>query len=135
MTAIADCPISGIYSGFFFKIRRYLEIARLYERCGMTRAASFYKWVSTGRVFRLIQHSQSAAENSNSDGMNLKRILSKSISNMMNIIDFSFMVKLPTSSRNDNSGYENGFPSVKKRILNEIIKLYHYNNSIENSIK
>jgi hypothetical protein len=130
MSIIDDC--------LFIKIRRYLEISKLYERCNMKRAASFYKWVSAGRVFRLMQPKQQTVHQTtdlSSNDVNLKRVLKKSISQMLEIFDSWFAVKQSQSQARACFESNGIFPSMKKRILNEIIQMHHCNANIDGSIK
>ena len=126
-------------------MRRYLEIAKLYEECCMLRLSSFYKWISAGRIFRLMnsiqqqqqqQQQQQATSSTNEYNIkNLKRVLNRCISIIVSVCE-NLCINLPLKpSERLTLGYEKGFPALKKRILAEIIQLYHYNNHFKESIK
>lgn len=117
-------------------MRRYLEIAKLYEKCSMNRLSSFYKWISAGRIFRLMNAVTTQNANNNEYNLkNLKRVLSNCIEQIVSVLE-NLCIDSPLKlSERVALGYEKGFPSLKKRILAEIIQLYHYNNCIKESIK
>jgi hypothetical protein len=111
-------------------MRRYLEIAGLYERCELKRLASFYKWISTERVFRLF-------DNSVKKHINLKCLVKKCSNEVFGLFEDLKISpqKTPAVQANETNDMQIGYPYTKKHLVSEIIQLFRFNNDIKETIK
>ena len=118
-----------------------MEIAKIYEYCGKKRVCSFYKWISAGRIFRLI-HQITDVKVTNEiprlkefKNFNLKRVLNKCLQQNLSIFsDLRIQNQLKPREK-ALSNVELSFPSIKRRLLAECIQLHHFINSVKDCIK
>ena len=109
-------------------MRRYLEIAGLYERCELKRLASFYKWISTERVFRLLD--TSAKKN-----INLKCLVKRCSNEVFGLFEDLKILPQKTPAVQETNEIQIGYPYTKKHLVSELIQLFRFNNEIKETIK
>ncbi|CAF0900744.1 unnamed protein product [Brachionus calyciflorus] len=112
------------------KIRRYLEIALIYEKMNMNHSASFYKSISIGRIFRITENNPMIIENSY-----FKCLLKKCIDMLVSLFDDMKIISQAIYNCKDLIKTKNkysGFPDAKKRVIIHLIQFYQYfGNSFE----
>ncbi len=119
----------------FTKVKRYFEIAKLYELCEMKRLATFYKWISAVRVFKLIENNNQ--DLSSTEYYNLNCIVRRSINQVLSVItNMKILPQLPPNLKLcDQSIINRGFPDAKKCLIFQLIKLFNYNKCYNESNK
>lgn len=103
-----------------------MEISLVYEKFGMNHQAAFYKYISSGRIFRIIENDPKIIKSSY-----FRCLLRRCINILTSIFD---IYKINDKNKEMDS-YENGFPEIKIRILINIIKLYQYDSNVSESVK
>ena len=108
-----------------------MEISQLYEELHLYRLAAFYKWISTGRVFRLIERGEKHTSN-----VHLKCLLSRCGAQLVSLFD---KMKIGEQKRrvdqlNEPCGFARGFPLAKKHLVGQLIQLCHLNSTHHDTI-
>lgn len=119
-----------------------MEIGNLYERCEMRHLSTFYKWVSAGRIFKLIEAATATKSSGFKQNAHFKCLLHKCRQQMIDLFpDMKIEPQEPLSNTliNANSTYLNstrlGFPFAKKHIVIQIVQLLQYEQNYLESIK
>ncbi len=116
-----------------FKIRRYLEIGKLYDSLGMKRLSTFYKWVSVVRVFKLIDKKLKYAIDNN-----LKCLVSRCSYQLKSLFDVMKIhsQKTPIFQINNSSIImDKGFPLSKIHVVGQLVQLTSHNSKFDECIK
>jgi hypothetical protein len=109
-----------------------LETSKVYENINYKRAASFYKWVSCGRIFHLLKQTPFNADPKIKS--NLKRVLNICSNNLLSIFE-NLNIAPPMKPCNTINDSEKGFPLAKKRAIIEYIHLCHQNDCPRDALK
>ena len=92
----------------------------------MHRLATFYKWISAGRVFRIIAaHNQLSSHELFNLGCIVKRCIKKILDTLPNLKIMP--QKQPSLYTSEQALAHRGFPNAKKCLLFQLIKLFNFN--------
>lgn len=133
---------------YFFKIRRYYEIGKLYAKCDMKHLATFYKWVSAGRIFKLMENVRNEKQSEasvtktnnqkNHQGHNVyfRCLLKQCIQQMIDLFDdLKIFAQKPLSASNVDQLTQFGFPHAKKHLILQIIQLLQHSENYSQAVK
>lgn len=110
------------------KIRRYTEIASIYQKFGMSRLAAFYQWISVGRLFVIRDRLKRSSQNRSVwDEPSVKCLIDRSIDKIISLFDELkiFEQKSPSVLLQVDQ-FENfniGFPIAKKYLVAQLVEL------------
>ena len=100
----------------------------------MKRLASFYKWISAGRVFRFFE---TFHQNDSHEAYYLSCIVKRCIMQIINVLsDVKILPQVaPSLQSRDQFIIDRGFPNAKKYLIFQLIKLLSFNKHHQEMIK
>ena len=109
-----------------------MEIGKLYDSLGLKRLGAFYKWISAGRIFKLIEK-----RDRQTDNYNLKCVVTRCTTQLLDIFENMkiFSQQTPVVKLSDTYMAKSGFPLAKKYLIGQVFQLFHINNSYLQSVK
>jgi hypothetical protein len=117
------------------KIRRYLEIGKIYEQCKMNRLAAFYKWISANRVFILRDKSKHLTVSDLGFKCLVRRLTLQfaDLFESMKIYEQKSPSVLMQFNRFDQ--FNLGFPSAKKYLVSQVTQLLQLSANKNEAVK
>lgn len=119
---------------FVLKIRRYYEISSLYDQLGMKRLSSFYRWISSSSIFRLMPNKSSP----NQDNVYQNCLINRCVNNLIGnyeLMKLSQQMKPASVESTDQYALKQGFPLAKKHMVLQTIEMFSYLNHFQETNK